>query len=82
MFGERRVWIGTQMSGEIRDLERGTESYKSREMNERHRVRYREIRQEQRPRVSEICTNSRDNRGSGCIERQLSRDGTETMGLE
>lgn len=37
LFGERRVWIGTQMSGEIRDLERGTESYKSREMNERHR---------------------------------------------
>lgn len=37
MFGERRVWIGTQMSGEIRDLQRGTESYKSREMNERHR---------------------------------------------
>lgn len=49
---------------------------------ETQRVRYREIRQEQRPRVSEICTNSRDNRGSGCIERQLSRDGTETMGLE
>lgn len=29
--------LGTQMSREIRDLGRGTESYKSREMNERHR---------------------------------------------
>lgn len=47
---------------------------------ETQRVRYREIRQEQRPRVSEICTN-RDNRDSGCIERQLSRDGTETHGV-
>lgn len=31
--------------------------------------------------MSEICTNSRDNRGSGRIERQLSRDGTETHGV-
>lgn len=73
--------LGTQMSREIRDLERGPESYKSREMNERHRESKVQRDKTGTETLSEICTDNGDNRCSGCIERQLCRDGTETHGV-